>query len=72
MILYKPENILENKTHKIWDFETQTDHPIKGRKPDPVLINLTSKNLVVSVDHRMYIKGKKLNKCLDLARELKY
>ena len=47
--LHKQEYVIDNETHKIlWEFEILTDHPIRARKPSPVLINKkkTTFNLV--------------------------
>ena len=44
--MHNPESLLENETHKvIWDFETQTDHQILVRRPDPLIINKKQVNL---------------------------
>ena len=74
----KPESILENETHKIvWDFEIQTDHQIRDRKPDQVLINKKKPTcrlvgFTVPEDHKVKIKGsEKTEKYFDLAGELK-
>ena len=38
--IHNPESVLENETHKIlWDFELQTDHLIKTRRPELVTVN---------------------------------
>ena len=43
--LQKLEFVLENETHeRLWDFETQTGHPISFRRPDLALINNSNKN----------------------------
>ena len=37
--MFKPEFILENKTHKMfWDFEITTNHLIPSKTPDKVII----------------------------------
>ena len=64
----KPESLLENKMNKIlWDFEIQLDHLILARRPDLVFIM----DFAVHVDLKVEIKeSKKINKYLDLTREL--
>ena len=76
--MHKPESVLENATHKIlWDFEIKTDHLIPARRPDLVLINKKERtdqlvNFAVPADHRVKLKeNEKMDKYLDLARELK-
>ena len=75
--MHKPESVLENETHKIFfDFEMQTDHQFLTRKPDQVLIkkNRTCHwmDFTVPTDNRVKMKEKeKIDKYLDLARELK-
>ena len=75
--MHKPEFILENEMHKIaWDFEIQTDHLIPARS-DLGIINKKNENLpyfwfCCPSGHGVKIKeSKKINKYLDLARELK-
>ena len=57
--------------------EIQTDHPIQARKADLELINKKKRTchlvgLVVPADHWEKIKeSEKIDKCLDLTRELK-
>ena len=74
----KPESVLENETHKIlWDFEIKTDHLIPARRPDLVLIDKKERtcqlvDFAVPADHRVKLKeNEKMDKYLDLARELK-
>ena len=76
--MHKPENVLENETHKIiWGFEIITDHPIPAGRPDLVLINKKERtcqlvDFAVPADHRVKMKeNEKMDKYLDLARELK-
>ena len=76
--MHKPESVLENETHKIlWDFEIKTDHLIPARRPDLVLINKKERtcqlvDFAVPADHRVKLKeNEKMDKYLDLARELK-
>ena len=76
--MHKPESVLENETHKIlWDYEIQTDHLIPARRPDLVLINKKKRtcqlvDFAVPADHRVKLKeSEKIDKYLDLARELK-
>ena len=73
--MHKPESILENKMYKIlWDIDIQTNHKISARKPVPVLIKKKIKLLyfVIQVDQRVKMKkSEKIDKYLDLARELK-
>ena len=65
--LLKPESDLESETHNIfWDFEIL----IPARRPGLWLIK--KKRIYYLVDHRVKIKeSEKINKYLDLARELK-
>ena len=76
--MHKPESVLENETHKIlWDFEIKTDHSIPAKRPDLVLINKKKRScplvdFAVPADHRVKLKeNEKIDKYLDLARELK-
>ena len=68
----------KNKTNKLLcDFKIRKDHPIPARRGDLVLINKTKRifrlvDFAISADHSVNIKlGEKLNRYLDLARELK-
>ena len=37
---YVPESVLENDNYKLmWDYNIQTDHDIKARRPDLVIVN---------------------------------
>ena len=77
--MHKLESVFENETHNILlDFEINTHHPIKARRPDPVLINKKKKrschivDFKATADHKVKFKeGEKLDKYFDLARELK-
>ena len=75
--MHKPESVLENETHKILrDFEIKTDHLIPARRPELVLIGKKKTCLLVDfavpADHRVKIKeSEKINKYIDLARELR-
>ncbi len=36
--MHNPESVLENETHNVlWDFEKQTDHLFRTRRPDLVI-----------------------------------
>ena len=65
------------KRIKFWDFAIQTDHSIPARRLDLVLINIQKRtcqiiDFAVSADYRVKVKeGEKLDKYLELARELK-
>ena len=37
--MYNPAPVLENDTHKLWDFDVLTDHLISTRRPDLIIIN---------------------------------
>ena len=58
------------------DFEIQMDHPIQARRPDLVLIYNKKRtcqqvDFVIPIDHWVKIRDhKKIDKYLDLAREL--
>ena len=75
--MHKTESVLENENIILWDFEIQTDHLIPARRPDLVLIDKKRKNrhlvnFAVPADHRVKMKeSEKINKNLDLARELR-
>ena len=75
--MHEPESILENEMHKILsDFDIQTDHRIPVRSLNLELINKRKKELVIEwillFQRRMKMKeSKKINKYLDIARELK-
>ena len=65
--------------HKLlWDFDIQTDHLFSARQPDLIIINNNKKenfqivDFTVLADHRIKLKeNEKIDKYLDLARELK-
>ena len=78
--MLNPAPVLENGTHKLlWDFDIQTDHQISARRPDLIIINKKKKEKIskivdfaVPADHRIKLKEcEKIDKYLDLARELK-
>ena len=76
--MHQPDSVLVNVIHKIlWDFKIQKDHPILSRRPDLVLINKKKitchlVEFAVPTDHIMKVeKSEKIDKYLDLARELK-
>ena len=60
--MHNPTSIQENKTHKLWDFEIQTDHLISARRPDLVIVNNNKKrtcrivNFAVSADYGVNLK----------------
>ena len=74
---HKPESVLENEDYKIlWDFSTQTDHVIEGRRPDLVVIDKKERSckiidFAVLGDSRIEEKEKdKIEKYQELGREL--
>ena len=77
--MHNPAPVLENATHKLpWDFNVQTDHLIMAIRQDLIIINNKKKRTYKIVDfavpaiHRIKLKEcKKMDKYLDLARELK-
>ena len=76
--MHNPESVPENETHKVvWDFDIQTDHQISARRPYLVIVNKKQKTywiveFTALVDHRGKLKvGKKRDKYMDLAKELK-
>ena len=45
--MHKSESVLVNETHKVlFDFEIETDHLIPARRPDQVIINIKTENLL--------------------------
>ena len=64
--MHKPAHVRENDTHKLlWRFNIQTDHQIRGRRPDFV-------EFAVPANHILNLKEwAKKDKYFDLARELK-
>ena len=76
--LHNPAPVLENDTHKLlWDFDIHTAHLISARRLDQTIINKKKRtciiiDIAVPADHRIKLKEcEKMNKYLDLARELK-
>ena len=73
--MHKPESILENDTHNsFWDFEIQTDHPLRVRRAALVLINKKKEGIIywiLSPWQTEKKKRKKDGKYLDQAKELK-
>ena len=76
--MHNPAPVLENDTHNLlWDFNIQTDHLIPARRPDLKIINKKKRickivDFAVPADHRIKLKEcAKMDKYLDLARELK-
>ena len=71
--MHKPESILENEMHEIlWEFEMHIRYVIQTRRRDFVLVNFVV--LWILLFQRITVKireDEKLNKYLDLARELK-
>ena len=43
--MHNPASVLENDTHKLWDFDIQTDYLIPARRPDLIEINRKKENL---------------------------
>ena len=75
---HNPAPVQENDTHKLlWDFNIQTDHLIRARRLDLIIINKKKRicktvDFAVLVDHRINLKEcEKKDKYLNLARELK-
>ena len=76
--MHKSEALIENKRYKIpKDFEIQKNYPIQVKRQDLVLINMKKRTCDIvdfaePTDHRLTWKeNQKLNKFLDLVRELK-
>ena len=76
--LCKTEAVIENEMHEIlWDFEIHTDVHIQAKRPNHVSIKKKKKtcqlvDFTISTNHIVKMKeNEKLNKYLDLARELK-
>ena len=71
----KPKSVLENEI--LWDLEIWMEHAIFTRRLDLVLINKKKRiyhpvDFAILADSRVKIKAsKKIDKYLDLARELK-
>ncbi len=74
--MYKPKSVLENGMHKtLWDFQILI-YLTKWARPDLVLISKKKRtchimDFVVLAEDRVKEGKKKINKCLNLARELK-
>ena len=76
--LHNTKSVLVNDTHKLfWNFEIQTDPLISARQPELIIINKKERtsrieDFSVPADHRVKFKeSEKMDKYLDLARELK-
>ena len=76
--MHNPAPVLENDSHKLlWDFDIQTDHLIRARRLNLIIITKKKKickivDLAIPADHRIKLKEyEKRDKYLDLARELK-
>ena len=76
--MHKSAPVLENNTHKLlWDFDIHTVHLISTRRPDLITINRKKRtweivDFAIQADHRIKLKeNEKMNKYLQLARELK-
>ena len=75
--MYNPAPVIENNTHKLWDFDIHTDHQISARRLDRIIINNKKRickivDFAVLADHRIKLKEcEEKDKYLDLARELK-
>ena len=60
--MFNPESVLENETHKLlWDFEIQTDHLIKARWSDFIIIKKKERtykivDFAVPADYRVKLK----------------
>ena len=74
---HEPESVLENEDYKIlWDFNIQTDHVIKARRPDLVVADKKRRtckiiDFAVPRDSRIVEKEtEKIEKYQDLRREL--
>ena len=55
--MVNPAPVLENDTHKLWDFDIPMDHLISARRPDLIIINKKERtckivDLAVPADHR--------------------
>ena len=75
---HKPEVVMENHKCKIlWDFTVQTDHEIRGRRPDVVVVQ-KDENLCQIIDFACPYDGRvdtkeleKIERYQNLARELR-
>ena len=74
MVYAKPNN-LENETHKLWDFDIQTDLLISARRPDLIIKKKKTCRIVdfaVPANHRVKLKeSEKKDKYFALDREVK-
>ena len=75
---HEPEVVIENNQCKIlWDFEVQTDHVIKERRPDLVVVDIEKRICQIvdfTIPYDMEIMERevdKITKYQDLGRELK-
>ena len=73
-----PESVLENDDYKLlWDFSIRTDHEIRARRPDLVIVNKRDKScqiidVAIPEDGQVREKeDKKVEKYQDLAREVR-
>ena len=80
--MQNPASVLENDTHKLlWVLDIHKDHLISARRPDLIIINNNKKkkksickivDFAVPADHRIKLnESEKIDKSLDLSRELK-
>ena len=75
---HEPQVICENEEYKaLWDFSIQADDIMEARRPDIIIVEKKSNkfqiiNFAVPYDTRVDEKEKeKIQKCQDLAKELK-
>ena len=76
---HQPEAVIENESCKIlWDFTVQTDHFITARRPDVIFIDKKYHECQIIIDFAIPYDTRvdnkeveKIEKYLDLARELK-
>ena len=73
----RPEKVLESCEVKIlWDFSVHTDHEIVARKPDIIVIDMTSREchfieITCPLDWSILEREKfKVDKCQDVKREI--
>ena len=73
-----PESVLENDNYKLfWDFSIRTDHNIKARRPDLVLVDKSKKDchiIDVAIPEDSGVREnefEKVEKYQNLARELR-
>ena len=76
--MHNPAPVLENDSHELlWDFNIQTDHLIRARRQDLIIIHKIMRickivDFAVPGDHRINLKeSEKKDKYLGLAREIK-